>query len=134
MSKPLENQDGNCIAPIENTNKKGQISMGNVSYSAHISNGKSAITCKKAPAGVAKRKYKSVDYSSENIKLIYGTTDLFQEVKQVYHREFVVVVKEYSSRQKREDRKIKNYFEHVAGLDQDMAVEIIFQYGDKKYW
>ena len=36
------------------------------------------------------------------------------------------VVKEYNSRQKREDRKIKDYFEHVAGLNQDMAVEIIF--------
>lgn len=111
--------------------------MGNVSYSAHISNGKSAITSKKALAGVAKhnlRKYKSADYSSENIRLIYGTTDLFQDVKRVYHREFDDVVKEYNSRQKREDRKIKDYFEHVAGLNQDMAVEIIFQCGDKKYW
>lgn len=121
----------------KNTNKKGQMPMGNVSYSAHISNGKSAITSKKALAGVAKhnlRKYKSVDYSSENIRLIYGTTDLFQDVKRVYHREFDDVVKEYNSRQKREDRKIKDYFEHVAGLNQDMAVEIIFQCGDKKYW
>lgn len=88
-------------------------------------------------AGVAKhnlRKYKSADYSSDNIRLIYGTTDLFQDVKRVYHREFDDVVKEYNSRQKREDRKIKDYFEHVAGLNQDMAVEIIFQCGDKKYW
>lgn len=111
--------------------------MGNVSYSAHISNGKSAITSKKALAGVAKhnlRKYKSADYSSDNIRLIYGITDLFQDVKRVYHREFDDAVKEYNSRQKREDRKIKDYFEHVAGLNQDMAVEIIFQCGDKKYW
>ena len=121
----------------KNTNKKGQMPMGNVSYSAHISNGKSAITSKKALAGVAKhnlRKYKSADYSSDNIRLIYGTTDLFQDVKRVYHREFDDAVKEYNSRQKREDRKIKDYFEHVAGLNQDMAVEIIFQCGDKKYW
>ena len=121
----------------KNTNKKGQMPMGNVSYSAHISNGKSAITSKKALAGVAKhnlRKYKSADYSSDNIRLIYGTTDLFQDVKRVYHREFDDMVKEYNSRQKREDRKIKDYFEHVAGLNQDMAVEIIFQCGDKKYW
>lgn len=108
--------------------------MGNVSYSAHISNGKSAITSKKALAGVAKhnlRKYKSADYSSDNIRLIYGTTDLFQDVKRVYHREFDDVVKEYNSRQKREDRKIKDYFEHVAGLNQDMAVEIIFNAGTR---
>lgn len=111
-------------APLrqKKTNKKGQMPMGNVSYSAHISNGKSAITSKKALAGVAKhnlRKYKSADYSSENIRLIYGTTDLFQDVKRVYHREFDDAVKEYNSRQKREDRKIKDYFEHVAGLNQD---------------
>ena len=61
-------------APLrqKNTNKKGQMPMGNVSYSAHISNGKSAITSKKALAGVAKhnlRKYKSADYSSDNIRL-----------------------------------------------------------------
>ena len=111
--------------------------MGNVSYSAHISNGKSAITSKKALAGVAKhnlRKYKSADYSSDNIRLIYGTTDLFQDVKRVYHREFDDVVKEYNSRQKREDRKIKDYFEHVAGKEQDMAVEIIIQIGDREFW
>ena len=117
--------------------RKDKMPMGNVSYSAHISNGKSAITSKKALAGVAKhnlRKYKSADYSSDNIRLIYGTTDLFQDVKRVYHREFDDAVKEYNSRQKREDRKIKDYFEHVAGLNQDMAVEIIFQCGDKKYW
>lgn len=93
--------------------------MGNVSYSAHISNGKSAITSKKALAGVAKhnlRKYKSADYSSDNIRLIYGTTDLFQDVKRVYHREFDDVVKEYNSRQKREDRKIKDYLNMLQVL------------------
>ena len=119
----------------KNTNKKGQMPMGNVSYSAHISNVKSAITSKKALAGVAKhnlRKYKSSDYSSDNIRLIYGTTDLFQDVKQVYHREFDDAVKEYNSRQKREDRKIKDYFEHVAGLNQDMAGWVFFLFGGEE--
>ena len=41
------------------------------------------------------------DYSSDNVRLIYGTTDLFQDVKRVYHREFDDAVKEYNSRQKR---------------------------------
>lgn len=44
------------------------------------------------------------------------------------------MVKEYNKKQKRPERKIKDYFEHVANLDQDMAVEIIFQCGDKKFW
>lgn len=39
---------------------------------------------------------------------------------------------EYNEKQKRADRKIDDYFEHVAGLEQDMAVEIIFQCGDKR--
>lgn len=111
--------------------------MGSVSYSAHISNGKSAITSKSKLAGVAKhnlRKYKSSDYSSDNIYLLLGTADLYQDVKNVYHREFDEVVKEYNKKQKRPERKIKDYFEHVANLDQDMAVEIIFQCGDKKFW
>ena len=69
--------------------------MGNVSYSAHISNGKSAITSKSKLLGVAKhnlRKYKSPEYSSNNILLLRGTEDLYQDVKNVYHQEFDEVV------------------------------------------
>lgn len=111
--------------------------MGNVSYSAHISNGKSAITSKSKLSGIAKhnlRKYKSSEYSSENIELIFGTGNLYQDVQNVYHREFDEVIKQYNEKQKRVDRKIDDYFEHVASLNQDMAVEIIFQCGDKKFW
>lgn len=48
--------------------------MGSVSYSAYISNGKSAITSKSRLLGVAKhnmRKYKSPVYSSDNILLFF---------------------------------------------------------------
>lgn len=103
--------------------------MGNVSYSAHISNGKSAITSKSKLLGVAKhnlRKYKSPEYSSDNILLLRGTEDLYQDVKNVYHQEFDEAVQQYNQKQKRADRRIGDYFEHVANLDQDMAVEIIF--------
>lgn len=111
--------------------------MGSVSYSAHISNGKSAITSKSKLLGVAKhnlRKYKSPEYSSDNILLLRGTENLYQDVKNVYHQEFDEAVQEYNQKQKRADRRIEDYFEHVANLDQDMAVEIIFQCGDKKFW
>jgi hypothetical protein len=109
--------------------------MGNVSYSAHISNGKSAITSKSKLLGVAKhnlRKYKSPEYSSDNILLLRGTKDLYQDVRNVYHQEFDEAVQQY--KQKRTDRRIEDYFEHVDKLDQDMAVEIIFRCGDKKFW
>lgn len=65
--------------------------MGNMSYTAHISNKKSAITSKSKLLGVAKhnlRKYKSDDYSKDNIIVLRGTDDLLQDVKNVYHKEF----------------------------------------------
>ena len=111
--------------------------MGNVSYSAHISNGKSGITNKGKLLGVANhnlRKYKSDAYSQEQVKQLMGTKDLYQDVKNLYHKEFDDTIKEYNQKQARADRKIEDYFEHVAKLDQDMAVEIIFQCGDKTFW
>lgn len=111
--------------------------MEKLSYSAHISNKKSAINSKAKLAGVAKhnlRKYHSSGYSNENIKLIYGTDNLMRDVKQVYKEQFGEAVKVYNAKQTRPDRKIKNYFNEVSEKSQDMAVEIIFQIGDKKFW
>lgn len=111
--------------------------MGGISYVAHVSNGKSAITTKRKLEGVAKhnlRKYKSGEYSAENIMLLYGTENLVKDVKQIYHNEFDRALKDYNDRQTRKDRKIANYFDYVAEKSQDMAVEIIFQVGDMKYW
>ena len=111
--------------------------MAGMSFSAHISNKKSAITSKTKLEGVAKhnlRKYKSSDYSANNIVILQGTKNLVRDVKAVYHQEFDAALKEYNERQKREDRKIEDYFEHVANKEQDMAVEIILQLGDREYW
>ena len=111
--------------------------MGGISYVAHVSNGKSAITTKRKLEGVAKhnlRKYKSDEYSAENIMLLYGTENLVKDVKKVYHDEFDRVLKEYNDKQTRKDRKISDYYEYVSEKSQDMAVEIIFQVGDMKYW
>lgn len=111
--------------------------MAGMSFSAHISNKKSAITSKTKLESVAKhnlRKYKSSDYSSDNIVVIQGTQNLVCDVKTVYHQEFDAALKDYNERQKRADRKIADYFEHVANKEQDMAVEIIIQLGDREYW
>lgn len=111
--------------------------MGNISYTAHVSNKKSAITSKSKLAAVAKhnlRKYKSSDYSKDNICIIYGTSNLIDDVKTVYHKEFDEALEEYNKKQIRPDRKIEDYFEHVAGNEQDMAVEIIIQIGDREFW
>lgn len=111
--------------------------MGNISYTAHVSNKKSAITSKSKLAAVARhnlRKYKSSDYSKDNICIIYGTSNLIDDVKTVYHKEFDEALEEYNKKQIRPDRKIEDYFEHVAGKEQDMAVEIIIQIGDREFW
>ena len=111
--------------------------MGNISYTAHVSNKKSAITSKSKLAAVAKhnlRKYKSSDYSKDNICIIYGTSNLIDDVKTVYHKEFDEALEEYNKKQTRLDREIEDYFEHVAGKEQDMAVEIIIQIGDREFW
>ncbi len=111
--------------------------MGNISYTAHVSNKKSAITSKSKLAAVAKhnlRKYKSSDYSKDNICIIYGTSNLIDDVKTVYHKEFDEALEEYNKKQTRTDRRIEDYFEHVAGKEQDMAVEIIIQIGDREFW
>jgi len=111
--------------------------MAGMSFSAHISNKKSGITSKTKLEGVAKhnlRKYKSDDYSANNIVILQGTKNLVRDVKAVYHQEFDDALKDYNERQKREDRKIADYFEHVANKEQDMAVEIIIQLGDREYW
>ncbi len=111
--------------------------MEGISFTAHVSNKKSAITSKSKLAGVAKhnlRKYKSEEYSAQNIFLIYGTDNLVQDVKAVYHQEFDEALKVYNENQTRADRKIEDYFEHVANKEQDMAVEIIIQIGDRAYW
>lgn len=111
--------------------------MGNISYTAHVSNKKSAITSKSKLAAVAKhnlRKYKSSDYSKDNIFIVYGTSNLIEDVKTVYHKEFDEALEEYNKKQTRPDRRIEDYFEHVAGKEQDMAVEIIIQIGDREFW
>lgn len=111
--------------------------MGAASYTAHVSNRKSAITSKSKLKTVANhnlRKYRSSDYSRDNILLLYGTGNLYKDVQEVYHREFDEAVRIYNENQKRKDRKIDDYFEYVSELNQDMAVEIIFQCGDKEFW
>lgn len=111
--------------------------MGNISYTAHVSNKKSPIVSKSKLAAVAKhnlRKYKSSDYSKDNICIIYGTSNLIDGVKTVYHKEFNETLEEYNKKQTRQDRKIEDYFEYVAGKEQDMAVEIIVQIGDREFW
>ena len=111
--------------------------MERLSYSAHLSQKNSAINSKAKLAGVAKhnlRKYRSNDYDKENIVILWGTDKLVQDVKKVYMEQFSEAVEEYNKKQTREERKIHDYFEKTAKSNKDMAVELIFQIGDKEFW
>ena len=56
-------------------------------------------------------------------------------LKKVYKEQFDEAVQKYNANQTRDDRKIANYYEKVANdKKKDMAVELIFQLGDKDYW
>ena len=111
--------------------------MERLSYSAHLSQKNSAINSKAKLAGVAKhnlRKYRSNNYDKENIVILCGTDKLVQDVKKVYMEQFSEAVEEYNKKQTREERKIHDYFEKTAKSNKDMAVELIFQIGDKEFW
>ena len=111
--------------------------MAGLSYSAHLSQKNSAINSKAKLSGVAKhnlRKYRSLEYDKENIVILWGTDKLVQDVKKVYKEQFDDAVREYNKKQTRDDRKIDNYFEKTAKSNKDMAVELIFQIGDKEFW
>ena len=111
--------------------------MERLSYSAHLSQKNSAIKSKAKLACVAKhnlRKYHSNDYDKENIVILCGTDKLVQDVKKVYKEQFDEAVREYNKKQTRDDRKIDDYFEKTAKSNKDMAVELIFQIGDKEFW
>ena len=111
--------------------------MAGLSYSAHLSRKNSAINSKAKLTGVAKhnlRKYRSLEYDKENIVILWGTDKLVQDVKKVYKEQFDDAVREYNKKQTRDDRKIDDYFEKTAKSNRDMAVELIFQIGDKEFW
>lgn len=82
--------------------------MGEISFSNHISNEKSAINSKAKLAGVAKhnlRKYRSQDYSRDNITLLYETANLMQDVKKMYTAKNLIpsCMNTMESRQDRKD-------------------------------
>lgn len=111
--------------------------MAGLSYSAHLSQKNSAINSKAKLSGVAKhnlRKYRSLEYDKENIVILWGTDKLVQDVKKVYKEQFDEAVRKYNKKQTRDDRKIDDYFEKTAKSNKDMAVELIFQIGDKEFW
>ena len=69
------------------------------------------------------------------IRVIRGTNDIVEDVKELYLTEFEEARIEYNNKQTRNDRKIDNYFNKIANDSKhDLAVEIIIELGDMDFW
>ena len=105
----------------------------NISGTTSLSN--NAIQNAKTLSKVDKHNYRKYDDKQDEIVIIKGTTSLYDDVKNLYKTEFDEARLEYNSKQKRDDRKIDDYFTNISNnIKNDLACEIIIELGDKKYW
>ena len=78
------------------------------------------------------RKYEN---NPERIEVIVGTNNLVEDVKNTYLELFEETRIKFNSNQKRNDRKIENYFKHISDDNKhDLAIPIILEIGDMYYW
>jgi len=112
------------------------MARNNASGSTSLSN--NAIQNAKQLSRVNKHNYRKYDNNSELIEIIKGTTSLYEDVKNLYLKEFEEARLEYNKEQEnkgRNDRKIIDYFKRISdNTKNDLACEIIIELGDKKYW
>lgn len=115
------------------TTKAKEIAKNNPSETTSFSN--NGIQNSKQLSKVNKHNLRDYDNNKENICVIYGTENLYQDVQDLYFDEFEEARLEYNSKQTREDRKIGNYFKHISQDKQkDLACEFIIELGDMDFW
>ncbi len=77
---------------------------------------------------VNKHNLRDYDNNKDDICIIYGTENLYQDVIDLYNYEFEEARIEYNAKQTREDRKIDDYFKHISQDKQkDLACEFIIE-------
>ena len=109
-----------------------KVFKGNVSGTTSLSN--NAIQNANDLSRVNKHNLRDYDKNKELIRVIYGTDNIINDVKDLYLKEFEESRLEYNSKQTREDRKIKDYFKKVCESQNDIACEIIIELGDMDFW
>ena len=109
-----------------------KVAKENVSGTTSLAN--NAIQNAKDLSDVNKHNLRDYDNQTELIRTIYGTSDIVNDVKQVYLDEFEQARIEYNNKQTRNDRKIDNYFTKVCESQNDIACEIIIELGDMDFW
>ena len=109
-----------------------RVSKDNVSGTTSLSN--NAIQNANDLSRVNKHNLRDYDKNKELIRVIYGSNNIINDVKDLYLKEFEESRLEYNSKQTREDRKIKDYFKKVCESQNDIACEIIIELGDMDFW
>ncbi len=109
-----------------------RVSQDNVSGTTSLSN--NAIQNANDLSRVNKHNLRDYDKNKELIRVIYGTDNIINDVKDLYLKEFEESRLEYNNKQSREDRKIKDYFQKVCESQNDIACEIIIELGDMDFW
>ena len=92
----------------------------------------------KRSLGIAKGKgvlgHNSREFTAENIdteRTKFNTCYIHEDIKKVYHKLFGVALEEYNNKQKRNDRKIPDYYEKIRTSKQEKVFyEIIAQVGN----
>ena len=109
-----------------------RVSKDNVSGTTSLSN--NAIQNANDLSRVNKHNLRDYDKNKELIRVIYGTDNIINDVKDLYLKEFEESKLEYNNKQTRENRKIKDYFKKVCESQNDIACEIIIELGDMDFW
>ena len=99
-------------------------SKNNISGTSSLSN--NAIQNARQLTKVDKHNYRKYDDRQDEIVIVRGSSSLYNDVKDLYLKEFEEARLEYNEKQKRNDRKIKDYFANVSNnTKSDLACEII---------
>ncbi len=119
-----------------NKNRKNSIrssAKNNISGTTSMTN--NGIQNAKTLSKCDKHNYRKYDNEQDQIVIVRGTTSLYKDVEDFYKIEFEEARLEYNNKQKRDDRKIDDYFKKVSDNSKsDLACEIIIELGDKKFW
>lgn len=109
-----------------------KVAKGNVSGTTSLSN--NAIQNANTLSKVNKHNLRDYDNEKDLIRVIRGTNDIVNDVKDLYLEEFEEARIEYNNKQTRNDRKIDNYFMKINESQNDLACEIIVELGDMDFW
>ncbi len=117
----------------KNRSKLGKrVAKNNPSDTTSLSN--NAIQNSQQLSKVNKHNLRNYDKKIEDIEVVYGTNDLYQDVKNVYLQVFQEAQIEFDNKV-RKDRRIGDYFIHISkDSKHDLACELIIELGDMNFW